>query len=203
MELNLSDGEYLVKFARKIIEGYYERKNVEIDREIYKKYSEKRGVFVTIETYPEKELRGCIGYSEPIFPLIEAIKDVALQAALNDPRFPPLEKEELNNVIIEVTVLTPPQLIEAPQKNYEDFIEIGKDGLIVEKGFNKGLLLPQVPVEWNWNKKEFLQQACIKAGLPKDAYLDKTTKIYKFQGKIFSEVSPNGKVIIREFKSCQ
>lgn len=203
--INLKDGEILIKFARKTIENALEGKETNIEKEIYEKYKEKSGVFVTLEKYPSKELRGCIGYIEPVFPLIYAVKDAALNAAFNDPRFPPLEKEELDNITIEITILTKPQLIEDDPKNYEKHIEIGVDGLIVERNFHRGLLLPQVPVEWGWNKKEFLMQTCLKAGLNPEAYKDKETKVYKFQGKIFSEISPYGKVIIKNLKdkSCK
>ncbi|MFN3527690.1 MAG: TIGR00296 family protein [Candidatus Altarchaeaceae archaeon] len=205
MELSLDDGKFLVKFAREVIEKKFLNEEVKIEREIFEKYKEKSGIFVTIEEYPSKELRGCIGYIEPIFPLIYALKEAAIQAGFNDPRFLPLEKEELNNVVIEVTVLTKPELIKDNPENYEKHIEIGRDGLIVERKFHKGVLLPQVPIEWNWNKKEFLEHTCLKAGLNHNAYKDKETKVYKFQGKIFSEISPNGDVIIKDLKnrSCK
>lgn len=205
MELNLNDGNFLVKFARKVIEKAFLNEDLKIEKEIFEKYNEKSGVFVTLEEYPSKELRGCIGYVEPLFPLIYAVKDAALQAAFNDPRFPPLEKEELNRITIEVTVLTKPVLIEDEPENYEKHIEIGRDGLIIEKGFYKGVLLPQVPVEFGWNKRKFLEHTCIKAGLSHNAYKNKETKVYKFQGKIFSEISPYGEVIIKDLKdkSCK
>jgi uncharacterized protein (TIGR00296 family) len=127
-------------------------------------------------------------------PLKEAIVDSA-KSATRDPRFPPLSENELDNIIIEVTILTQPELIEVSQpKEYLSHIEIGRDGLIAEQGFFKGLLLPQVPVEQHWNKEEFLSHTCMKAGLIPDAWFDNNTKIFKFSGQIFSETEPRGNI---------
>jgi len=130
------------------------------------------------------------------------LKKASLYAAYEDPRFEPLKKEELSQIIFEVTVLTPPELIKCKPNEYEKFIEIGRDGLIIRRGARSGLLLPQVPVEWNWNKKEFLEETCIKAGLNAQDYLKPDTKVYKFQGIIFTEISPNGDVAEKKLKSC-
>jgi len=112
-----------------------------------------------------------------------------------DPRFPPLEIGELNRVIIEVTVLTKPEIITVDDpKDYVEHIKIGRDGLIVEQGFYKGLLLPQVPVEQGWDKEEYLSHTCMKAGLMPDAWFDKSTKIYRFSGQIFTETVPDGEI---------
>ncbi len=207
MEINLEEGKFLVTYARKTVEKAFENKKDEeiekyIDEEILKKFSEKYGVFVTLETYPEHELRGCIGFPEPIFTLMEGLKNASLYAAYEDPRFEPLEKEELSQITFEVTVLTPPELIKCKPNEYEKFIEIGRNGLIVRKGARSGLLLPQVPVEWNWNKKEFLEETCMKAGLNAKDYLKQDTKVYKFQGIIFTEISPNGEIDEKKLKSC-
>jgi len=143
-----------------------------------------------------RELRGCIGYPYPTEPLISAVIDSAISSATKDPRFYPLSLEELDQVVFEVSVLTPPELVEAEKPSmYPSKIKVGRDGLIVERGFFKGLLLPQVPVEWNWDEEEFLCQCCIKAGLPPDCWLLKGTKIYRFQAIIFEEVSPKGEVV--------
>ncbi len=207
MEINLEEGKFLVTYARKTVEKAFENKKADeieedTDEEILKKFSEKYGVFVTLETYPEHELRGCIGFPKPVFPLIEGLKKASLYAAYEDPRFEPLEKEELDKITFEVTVLTPPELIKCKPGEYEKFIETGRDGLIVRKGARSGLLLPQVPVEWNWNKKEFLEETCMKAGLNARDYLKQDTEIYKFQGIIFTEISPNGDVVEKKLKSC-
>lgn len=210
--MSLDDGKFFVMYARKTIESFFENcgktteeymPNIDVDEKILRKFSDKSGVFVTLETYPEHELRGCIGFPEPIFPLINGLRKASLYAAFDDPRFEPLQPEELNKITIEVTILTPPELIKANSSEYEKHIEIGRDGLIVRKGARSGLLLPQVPVEWKWNKEEFLEETCMKAGLNPKEYLKKDTKIYKFQGIIFSEISPNGDVVEKKLKSCK
>jgi uncharacterized protein (TIGR00296 family) len=102
----------------------------------------------------------------------------------------------MKNIVIEVTVLTPPELVKAQKPDqYPSLIKVGVDGLIIELGFRKGLLLPQVPVEERWDEEEFLSHTCIKAGLSKDCWMDKNSLIYKFQGQIFSETKPEGEII--------
>jgi uncharacterized protein (TIGR00296 family) len=124
--------------------------------------------------------------------LQEAILESS-QSVTQDPRFPPLKEGELDAVLVEMTVLTKPELIRVKQpKDYPAAIKIGRDGLIVENGFYKGLLLPQVPVEQGWDIEEYLSHTCMKAGLPPDAWFDKATRISKFQGQIFTEVKPHG-----------
>ncbi|WP_309493236.1 TIGR00296 family protein [Candidatus Hecatella orcuttiae] len=155
------------------------------------------GVFVTLNKVKggEKELRGCIGYPEPTAPLVEATIDSALNAAFSDPRFPPLREKELAEVVVEVSVLTPLQPVRVKDpREHLNHIKVGVDGLVVERGWNRGLLLPQVPVEWGWDVEEFLAHGCLKAGLPPDAWLLSGTKIYKFQAIIFEEEEPGGKV---------
>jgi uncharacterized protein (TIGR00296 family) len=202
MKLSLEEGKILVKIARKAIIEYLE-KGIIISppSEVSENLLKKMGVFVTLNAIREygKELRGCIGYPQPIFPLIEATIRSAISAATEDPRFPPVEIDEMENIIIEVSVLTVPQLIEVDDpREYPKKIKIGEDGLIVEKGFYRGLLLPQVAIEWNWDEEEFLCQTCIKAGLDPSSWLDKKVKIYKFQAQIFEEESPNGEIFERK-----
>jgi uncharacterized protein (TIGR00296 family) len=121
--------------------------------------------------------------------------DSAINAATQDPRFYPLTLDELSKVVFEVSVLTPPESVEVKNpKEYLNKIKVGQDGLIVEQGFYRGLLLPQVPIEWGWCEEEFLCQCCIKAGLPPDSWLTKGTKIYKFRAIIFEEATPFGEV---------
>lgn len=164
---------------------------------------QKCGVFVTLNHAEAgaKELRGCIGYPEPILPLVEATLDSAVNSATHDPRFPSVTLKELDKIVVEVSVLTPPQLIEVKDpKDYPRKIAIGKDGLIVERGWYKGLLLPQVPIEWHWDEEEFLSNCCMKAGLPPDCWVVEGTKIYSFQAIIFEEESPKGKVKLKELE---
>ncbi|MHC1600980.1 MAG: TIGR00296 family protein [Candidatus Nezhaarchaeales archaeon] len=190
------EGIFLVRLARRAVSEYLTKQIlITPPDDTPSKLYEKRGVFVTIKSYPSNELRGCIGFPEPIFPLVEATIKAALSSALEDPRFPPLSKSELNHVVFEVSALTPPQLIKVSNPTqYPSQIKVGRDGLIIEKGFFKGLLLPQVAVEYNWNEEEFLSQCCIKALLPPDAWLDPDTKVYKFQAEIFEEERPEGPI---------
>lgn len=197
-DLSLDDGRFLVKLARQAVEEYLKtqecmRPPAGVSEELLKPH----GVFVTINTMKKgkEELRGCIGYPYPTTPLVEAVIDSAVNAATQDPRFPPLSVKELDNVVFEVSVLTPPQLVEAKDaRDYPRKIKVGEDGLIIEKGVYKGLLLPQVPVEWEWDEEEFLCQCCNKAGLPPDYWLVKGTRVYRFQAIVFEEEKPRGEV---------
>ena len=191
--LNFKDGENSVKLARAVIESHVKKKDLKFDvsGDIF---DEKLGVFVTIHTYPNNNLRGCIGIPEPILPLKIAIIDSS-RSATRDPRFPELGMSELENIKVEVTVLTKPEIIKvSKKKEYFAEIKIGRDGLIVEQGFFKGLLLPQVPVEQGWDVEGFLSNACMKAGLLPDSWFDEKTKIYKFSGQIFTEITPRGEI---------
>ena len=191
--LNLDEGKKAVSFAREVIEEYVKNKTVP-EIELPDVFNEKHGAFVTIHTYPEYELRGCIGVPLPVKSLKEAVVEGATSAT-RDPRFPPLSPDELDNIVVEVTVLTEPELIRVDKpSDYLSEIEIGRDGLIVEQGFFKGLLLPQVPVEQGWDKEEFLSHTCMKAGLMPDAWFDKNTKIYRFSGQVFTETKPRGEI---------
>ena len=201
--LSQAEGALLVSIARKSIEGYLSGSPYYRPKKLPEIFQEKRGIFITLETYPSKELRGCIGFPQPTHPLVQAAEEAAVSAATQDPRFPSVEAEELKGLVIEATVLTPPELIEAKNpENYLQHIEIGKDGLIVELGMTRGLLLPQVPFHFSppWGAEEFLTQTCYKAGLPGDAWRTGKVKVYKFQGQIFAEEEPNGAVVEKEFK---
>ena len=197
-ELSLDEGKFLINLARNTVKEYLEKgKTLKPPKDTPKKLFERCGVFVTINSFRhgEKELRGCIGYPYPTSPLVEAVIDSAINAATQDPRFPSLSLDELKGVVFEVSVLTPPEPVQVENpKEYINKIKVGEDGLIVEKGFYKGLLLPQVPVEWGWCEEEFLCQCCGKAGLPLDSWLTKGTKIFKFKAIIFEEESPLGEV---------
>ena len=197
-ELSLDEGKFLIELARNTVKNYLEKgETIKPPKETHKKLFEKCGVFVTINSVKngEKELRGCIGYPYPTNPLVEAVIDSAINAATEDPRFEPLSPNELSKVVFEVSVLTPPEPVEVKDpKEYLIKIKAGEDGLIVEKGYYKGLLLPQVPVEWGWCEEEFLCQCCMKAGLPPDSWLTKGAKIYKFKAIIFEEETPEGEV---------
>ncbi len=195
-------GKFLVRLARKAVEVYL-KEHIVIDppEDTPPELREKMGVFVTIEKYgvpPQTALRGCIGFPRPVYPLVDATIKAALYAAFDDPRFPPLTKEELDGVTFEVSVLTPPEHIEGPPEERPRKIKVGRDGLIIEKGLYSGLLLPRVPVEWGWDEEEFLAQTCWKAGLPPDCWLDEDTKVYRFTAEVFEEEKPRGSVRRRE-----
>jgi hypothetical protein len=195
--LNLSDGEKLIRLGRKTVEKYFENGKLTLEKP-EQKFMEKRGVFITIETYPEKNLRGCIGFPEAVMPLWDAVQQSAVAAAFEDYRFAKLEKEELEKIIFEISVLTEPEpLVVKDTKEYCKKIKIGRDGLIIQCGYRSGLLLPQVAVEYSWNAEDFLDNLCLKAGLMPDVLHDKGTKIWKFQAQIFSEEKPKGKILIR------
>ena len=137
------------------------------------------GAFVTL--HKGGELRGCIGHIEPTEPLGEVVPRCAVAACSTDPRFPPLGPEELDVVDIEISLLGPLEPITGPQD-----IVVGRDGLVVERGWQRGLLLPQVASEWHWNADAFLAHTCKKAGLPSDAW-EKGAKLWRFEAEVFGE----------------
>jgi len=193
--LSDSDGEMLVKTARAVVTEFLKTKNkMKLDKDFEESFSSNAGVFVTLNH--QSNLRGCIGYALPDKKLYNALEETAISAATEDPRFPSVAFEELDQITFEVTVLTPPQEIEVsdPQE-YPSKVKVGRDGLIVKSGFNSGLLLPQVPKEYGWNEEEFLDHTCEKAGLPKEQWKEKDTKILKFEGIVFKEQSPGGSVV--------
>ncbi len=188
------EGEIAVRAARAVIEAFVRREPLpEIN--FPPSFDKPAGAFTTINTYPGAMLRGCIGYPGPYFPLKEAIVRSAREAT-RDPRFYPLGEEELDRVVIEVSILTPPRLIEVKNpKEYLGKIKIGRDGLIIQKGAYRGLLLPQVPVDERWDVETFLNYTCIKAGLPEGCWKDKKTMVFAFTGEVFEEESPRGNVV--------
>jgi len=197
-QLTLEEGRFLVKLARKAVEEYLKNgKMTEVPKDVSSKLMEKCGVFVTLNSFYQgkKELRGCIGFPYPTTPLTRAVIESAINSATQDPRFPPVSLGELDHIVFEVSVLTPPQLVKVQKPtDYPQKIKVGKDGLIVERSYYKGLLLPQVPIEWNWEEEEFLCQCCMKAGLPPDSWLLEGTKIYKFSCVVVQEITPKGPV---------
>jgi len=178
MNFTDEEGRQLIKLARDVIESQFHDVEVNIPLSLKDKLIQPRGIFVTINK--RDELRGCIGFTEPVLPLGIAVAKAAKSAAFEDPRFPPLKEEELKDIEIEISVLTLPEKIE-PDPN---LIKVGEDGLIVKKGAYSGLLLPQVATEYNWSTEEFLSQTCVKAGLSKDAWKEKDIEIQKFQAQI-------------------
>jgi len=200
-------GEYLVKIAREAIETYLENEiKIEPPKDVPKDLLNESGVFVTLhrlEHSQELSLRGCIGRIESRDgTLVQSTIDSAIDAAIHDPRFPRVKKSEMNMITIEVTILTIPKKIEVEKpQDYFEIIEIGRHGLIAERSpYQRGLLLPQVPVEQKWDIDQYLAFVCQKAGLHPNAWKDQKTDILSFEGIIYSEISPNGHIINRSIK---
>ncbi len=192
--LIISEGEIAVRLARKAIEECLNNgKKISPDN-LPAVFRENRGVFVTLNKNADsRELRGCIGRPYPVMPLGEAIILSAINAAREDPRFYPVEPEEINDLVIEVTVLTVPERIKAKPKEIPGKIVVGRHGLIVAANRCQGLLLPQVAVEHGFDCTEFLCQTCMKAGLMPDAWLN-GADVYSFEGQIFEEILPGGEI---------
>ena len=188
------DGRLAVKIARAAVESHVRRTKF-VEPKVPDIFKKNYGVFVTLTTFPDDQLRGCIGYPEPVMPLTEALKDAALSACSRDPRFPPVTQDELKKIRVEVSLLTPPEeLMVKKPREYISCVKVGEDGLIMQRGHARGLHLPQVPVEWHWDAEEFLCQCCLKAGLMPDSWLQEGTKVFKFQAEVFSEDKPGGDV---------
>jgi len=198
IQLSDSDGVVLVKTARKAVTEFLSNGNrIKLESDLEKKFSFNSGVFVTLNN-PDG-LRGCIGFPMPEKKLSHAIIEGAIAAATEDPRFPSVKTNELNDIVFEVTVLTPPVEIDVSDPTeYLEKIKVGRDGLIIRHSFSSGLLLPQVPVEYGWDVEEFLQHTCEKAGLARDTWKNESVKIEKFEGIIFKEETPNGAIVREE-----
>ncbi|MEO0117046.1 MAG: AmmeMemoRadiSam system protein B [candidate division WOR-3 bacterium] len=179
-DLSAEEGKELLKIARTTLEKYIKGEKVPEFSPFSEKLKEKRGVFVTLKK--RGDLRGCIGYIQGVEPLYKAVKTMTINSATEDPRFPPVRPEELKDIEIEITVLSPLRRISDVKE-----IIVGKHGIYIRKGFYSGLLLPQVATENNWNREQFLNHTCLKAGLEPSAWKDKRTEIYIFTGQIIKE----------------
>ena len=193
-EFSIEDGKQFVALARKSIEYASAIGKLASEATEKKRFKEKRGCFVTLHTFPENELRGCIGFPYPVKPLWESVKEAAASAAFSDPRFPKMQANELEKIIVEVSVLSMPEEVKGEKDSVPAQIEVGKHGLIVSKGGRQGLLLPQVAKEYNWSQEEFLEHTCEKATLPHTAWRNADCHIFRFESQIFSEKDPNGEV---------
>ena len=150
-------------------------------------YAEKCGAFVTL--YKKGELRGCIGYIEGYKSIPDTVREMAVSAAFKDPRFSPIKADEYDLIDLEISVLSPIEKV-----NDLSDIVVGRDGLIITRGYNRGLLLPQVATEYGWDRKTFLEQTCRKAGLPINAWEDPSTVIEKFSAQVFGEKTLHDKI---------
>ncbi|OPX66140.1 MAG: hypothetical protein A4E37_02088 [Methanoregulaceae archaeon PtaB.Bin056] len=187
--LTPEEGALAVRLARSVLEHAIGGKP-EAVFDLPPVFREKRGVFVTLTS--QGELRGCIGFPYPHLALEKAVREAAYAAAREDPRFSPVGKAELARIRVEVTVLTVPMLLEAEPLDRPRAVQVGRHGLIV-RGFGRsGLLLPQVPVEWRWDSREFLDHTCMKAGLPGGCWMQREVEVYTFEGQIFHEPPQDG-----------
>ena len=180
MELTDKEKAVLLDIAKKAITAkinHREMPEVKIDSDNLKL---KRGAFVTLKK--QGHLRGCIGYIRAFKPLWETVQEMAVAAAFNDPRFPSLKPEEVQHLTFEISVLSPFKRV----KDIKE-IEVGKHGLYIVHGYNSGLLLPQVAIEYGWDRENFLKETCYKAGLPLDAWRDEATEIYIFSADYFGD----------------
>jgi uncharacterized protein len=195
------EGEQLVRLARRAVEEYL-NKSIVVNFDNMYQFSQKAGVFVTLNyvSNNEEHLRGCIGFPLPDKKLYQSVIEAAIAAATQDPRFPPIGKEELASVIFEVSVLTSPEKINVQNpKEYQNHIKIGRDGLILRCKYGSGLLLPQVPVELKWDIDEYLANICYKAGAPPYTWLVPESQLYRFEAVVYRESEPNGKIVKVEF----
>ncbi|MEZ0290783.1 MAG: TIGR00296 family protein [Sulfolobales archaeon] len=190
----------LISIAREAIEYYLEHEESPPEpRDLIERnplLGKMAAVFITLEKISgsSRELRGCIGFVLPYLPLWRAVIESAISSAFKDPRFEPLEKSELENIAIELSVLSISRRVEDPLRE----IMIGRDGLYIVKKLFSGILLPQVPVDYCWDVETFLAETCIKAGLEPTCWLDRDTEIYRIPGRIYAEESPRGLVRMRD-----
>jgi AmmeMemoRadiSam system protein A len=183
MSYSEADQAMLFRIARESIEAHLQGKGPPPLGSDAPMLREPRGVFVTL--HRKGRLRGCIGYLEAVKPLGQAVQEMARAAAFQDPRFPPLQAEELPEIDLEISILTRMRRIGAIEE-----ITVGVHGLYLEQGPRRGLLLPQVAAEYGWDRLTFLRQTCTKAGLPQDAWKDGATRIFVFSAEILKEHQP-------------
>ena len=178
--LNAKEQATLLAIARKSIESWIRNGSVYIEPREEKTLNKRSGCFVTIKQ--NGALRGCIGNFQSELPLFREVAEIAAASASKDPRFYPMKEEDLENFSLEISVLSPLRKIEDVAE-----IEIGRHGIYIEKGFYRGVLLPQVATEHGWDRQTFLKQTCLKAGLPTDAWQADDAEIYIFSAQIFGE----------------
>ncbi len=178
--LSISEKKFLLELARKSIESELRGRVLELPNVTDRALLEHRGAFVTL--HKQGNLRGCIGIFESNQPLYRVVADMAISAAFQDPRFPPLRSDEFDLIEIEISALTPLREIESPEE-----ITVGEHGIYIIRGPMRGVLLPQVAVEYGWDRYSFLDQTCIKAGLYPGCWKESGTKILVFSAEVFNE----------------
>ena len=173
-----AEQQELLRLARQALEESVRHHRLSKVEEHQGPLGEKCGAFVTL--HKADRLRGCIGYVEAVRPLCQTVRECARAAALEDLRFSPVTPDELDSLRLEISALSPLTEIRPEQ------VEVGRHGLLISRGFQRGLLLPQVPVEWKWDRERFLSETCLKAGLPTDAWKHGAT-IQAFTAQVFRE----------------
>ncbi len=200
---SLKEGSHLVAAARNAIELFLI--DPEFDRMIVSKtiehFERPHGVFVSLEHYPTREPRGLMGFPKAISPLGEMVVESAIAAAFEDQRFVPISKNEMDHLVIGISILSEPVKATGGKARRLSSIKLGRDGIIVQYGLYMGILLPQVAVEHGWGKERFLDEACRRAGLHSGYWTQPNVKLYRFEAQTFAEQEPNGRVIEAEYKS--
>ena len=178
--LNESDRDALLRLARKTLEAHFADESAPVCPASHKSLTEQKGAFVSL--HRGAELRGCIGQLYPDRELSKVVQHCVLSAAMEDMRFVPVAQDEVGDLSIEISVLSPFRRVQ----NIDE-IEVGRHGLYVVQGGFRGLLLPQVATQYRWDRKRFLEQTCLKAGLSKSAWQDPQTVTYTFEAEVFSD----------------
>jgi AmmeMemoRadiSam system protein A len=179
-ELTPNECAVLLAIARKAIETHVRTGTTYIEPREEMALNRRNGCFVSIKQ--KGQLRGCIGNFQSELPLFREVAEIAITSATKDPRFYPMREDDLANFVLEISVLSPLRKIEST-----DEIEVGRHGIYLEKGYYRGVLLPQVAAEHGWDRDTFLRQTCLKAGLPTDAWASEDAEIYVFSAQVFGE----------------
>jgi AmmeMemoRadiSam system protein A len=179
-ELNANEKAALLDIGRKAIETCVRTGKTYVEPREEKALNKRNGCFVSIKQ--GGQLRGCIGNFQSELPLFREVAEMAIASASKDPRFYPMKEEDLQNFTLEISVLSPLRKIDSTEE-----IEVGKHGIYLERGYYRGVLLPQVAPEYGWDRETFLRQTCLKAGLPIDSWQAEDTEIYVFSAQVFGD----------------
>lgn len=192
VQIDDGDGEIAVAFARSVLDRYVGDGTIPDLPTAESPLDDRRGAFVTLVA--DDRLRGCIGRPYPDQTGFEAIRESAIGAATDDPRFRPVERRELSDITVEVSVLGTPEPIPLDGDSVEQHVRVGRDGLLVSGARRSGLLLPQVAMERDWTASTFLAQTCRKAGLPEDCWREDDVSVERFTAEVFVETTPGGTI---------
>ena len=180
--ISAEEKKILLAEARETIAAKLEKRQPQYNNEESSTLSKPCGAFVTLHTSETHKLRGCIGRMTASTPLLQTVRLMALEAAFDDPRFPPLSPDELSSVNLEISALSPMEPCPDPHS-----VEVGVHGLYLRHRGRSGVLLPQVPVEQGWNREEYLEYICVKAGLPPGSYQQEGAELFTFTAVVFGE----------------